>query len=147
MSDIHIKTNILQGDSGKKFLLILQEHKYKVMEVEGKIIQVMEPVTGQGKNGVWRKQEFVIETFAEYPKKICLTIWGDKINLANFPLQSKVKASIDVESREYNGRWYTDVKAWKLEKGDGAASGGGFVDPPAPENFTDLPDEDDALPF
>ncbi len=124
----------------------MQEHKYRHMEVEGKVIQVMEPVTGQGKNGTWRKQEFVIETIAEYPKKICLTIWGDKINLGNFPLQSKVKASIDIESREYNGRWYTDVKAWKLEKAD-AAAGGGYVDPPAPENFADLPEEDDSLPF
>lgn len=118
-----------------------------MLEVEGKLIQVMDPQTGQGKNGPWRKQQFVIETPGEYPRQICLVIWGDKINLEQFQVGEPIKAGIDIASREYNGRWYTDVKAWKVERA-GADTGSGPIDRPAPESFTDLPpEEQDDLPF
>ena len=85
------------------------------MELKGKIIEVLEPVTGQGKNGTWKKQEVVIETPGQYPKKVCVEMWGDTINESILQIGTEVTAQIDVESREYNGRWYTVVKAWKIE--------------------------------
>ena len=47
--------------------------------------------------------------------------WGDKIDQFNIKQGEMVEVSVDLESREYNGRWYTDVKAWKVPK-DGATS-------------------------
>jgi Domain of unknown function (DUF3127) len=84
------------------------------MDISGKIIQLLPVQTGQGKNGTWKKQEFILETGDTYPKKVCIAVWGDKIDLASFKAGETVDVSFDVESREYNGRWYTDVKAWKI---------------------------------
>src|SRR5688500_10653321 len=84
------------------------------MDISGKIIQFLPAQTGQGKNGPWKKQEFILETGDTYPKKICIAVWGDKIDLGTFKPGDTVDVSFDVESREYNGRWYTDVKAWKV---------------------------------
>ena len=47
------------------------------MEIEGKLIKKLEPISGEGRNGTWKKQNFVIETFDNYPKKVCFTVWGD----------------------------------------------------------------------
>ena len=87
-------------------------------------------VTGTGRSGnSWRKQEFILETKGQYPRKVCMSLWGDKID--QFPLQtgSEITASIEVESREYNGRWYTDIRAWKV-----AAAGVGGPGMPPPQS-------------
>jgi hypothetical protein len=85
------------------------------MEITGSIIQVLPLQTGEGRNGPWKKQDFVIETESQYPKKVCISVWGDKIEEGLIQVGNKVKASIEIESREYNGRWYTDVRAWRLD--------------------------------
>ncbi|WP_025762640.1 DUF3127 domain-containing protein [Dyadobacter tibetensis] len=116
------------------------------MELTGTVIALLPEVSGQGKNGTWRKQEFVIEIPSQYPKKVCVSLWGDKIDQAALQVDDTVTASVDIESREYNSRWYTEVKAWKVEKsGAGApASSGGAPIPPV-TTFTE--DESDDLPF
>lgn len=91
------------------------------MEITGRIIQLLPLQTGQGKNGVWKKQDFVIETDGQYPKKVCISAWGDKISENVLVEGKEVTVSFDIESREFNGRWYTDVKAWKVEAGSGSA--------------------------
>lgn len=87
------------------------------MQVEGTIIQVSEPVTGSTKKGgTWAKQDFVIETGGQYKKNIALSLWGDdKIQKYDLEKGLKITAHLDIESREHNGRWYTDIKAWKIE--------------------------------
>jgi len=117
------------------------------MEINGKIIQVLPEQGGNGKNGTWRKQDFILETTGQYPKKVCITVWGDKIDQFGMKEGDTVTAGIEVESREYNGRWYTDVKAWRVDKGD--AAGGGSASPnKMPEVTTFNEDsEDDVLPF
>jgi len=86
------------------------------LEINGKLVKVMEQVTGEGRNGGWVKQEFVIETFDQYPKKICCSVWGDKTEqLRRFQPGDDVKVSFNLESREYNERWFTEVRAWKLD--------------------------------
>ena len=110
------------------------------MELSGKVLQLLELVSGTGKNGEWKKQEFILETPGQYPKKVCITLWGDNIDKFNIQEGEEIKASIDVESREYNGRWYTDVKAWKVEKGVAAQEdNASFIDAPM--------QEEDDLPF
>jgi Domain of unknown function (DUF3127) len=120
------------------------------MEITGTLVQVNEPITGQGKNGMWKKQEFIIETPGQYPKKVMITAWGDKINLAAIKPGSQVTVGFDLESREYNGRWYTDVKAWKVAPGAGSATGQSEPNsmmPPPPSFDNGGAAVDDDLPF
>ncbi len=86
------------------------------LEFEGNLIKVLQEVTGQGKNGAWVKQDFVLETEDQYPKKACFTAWGDKsAELKNFSLGDKLRVTFSVESREYNERWYTDLRAYRID--------------------------------
>lgn len=90
------------------------------MELEGKIIQINPLQSGEGRNGTWKKQEFIVETKSQFPKKVCVTVWGDKIDQFGLNENEDVTLSIELESREYNSRWYTDVRAWKVERSAGA---------------------------
>ena len=117
------------------------------MELTGTVIALLPEVTGQGKNGAWRKQEFILEIPSQYPKKVCIALWGDKIDQANLQINDQVTASIDVESREYNSRWYTEVKAWKVDKAGSGNSGSNSGGQPLPPVTTFSEDESDDLPF
>ena len=85
------------------------------MQLTAKLIQRLQIQTGTGKNGVWNKQEIIVETDAQFPKKICISVWGDKINESQLKIGNELKIDFDIESREFNGKWYTDLKAWKIE--------------------------------
>lgn len=86
------------------------------MKLTGKITQVLPIQEGQGKKGPWSKQEFILELPGQYPKKVCLALWGeDKINNYDLQVGLEITAHIEIESREHNGRWYTEVKTWKIE--------------------------------
>ncbi len=85
------------------------------MEIEGKIVEVLEPKTGQSARGPWKKQEIILETEDAYPKKVCLINWNDKVDISGLQPGNRAKASINIESREYNGNWFTDVKIWRVE--------------------------------
>lgn len=82
------------------------------MEIKGRVIHVMEPVTGMGKKGQWKKTEFVIQTSGEYPKKVCLSLFNKDLTAC---VNDGVNVSFEPESREYNGKWYTECKAWKVQ--------------------------------
>ncbi len=85
------------------------------MQLTAKLIQVLPMQTGKGKNGDWYKQEVILETDDQYPKKMCIAIWGNKIKEAELQVGNVLKIDFDIESREYNSRWFTDIKAWKVE--------------------------------
>lgn len=115
------------------------------MEITGTVVSLLPLQTGQGKNGVWKKQEFIMETPGQFPKKVCLSLWGEKVDENRLNVGEKITASINIESREYNGRWYTDVRAWKIAKGGSAPqqSGAPAMDasfaPDASSGSDDLP--------
>ncbi len=115
------------------------------MELSGTVIDLLTEVSGQGKNGVWRKQEFILEMPSQYPKKVCIALWGDRIDQFNVQKGDSITASVDVESREFNGRWFTDVRAWKIEKGGAGESSGSTTPPPPAATFTENASDD--LPF
>ena len=99
-----------------------------VMQLTGKLIAILPEQSGAGKNGAWKKQDIVIETSGQYPKKVCVSFWGDKLDRQMLQLGTMLSISFDVESREYNGKWYTDVKGWKAEvagRAESAPYGGG----------------------
>jgi hypothetical protein len=87
------------------------------MEIQGKIIQVFEPVTGVSKAGrEWTKQEFILETEDdEHPKKICFARMNRE-SIEKYPISvnSEVIVSFDLDAHEYNGRWFNSVTAWKV---------------------------------
>ena len=85
------------------------------MQLIAKLLQKLPLQTGQGKNGTWQKQDIIVETDGQYPKKICLSLWGDKYSNIQLTEQNNYKFDIDIESREFSGRWFTDVKVWRIE--------------------------------
>lgn len=115
------------------------------MELKGRVIQLLPLQSGMGKKGQWRKQEFIVETQSQYPKKVCLSIWGDKIDQFGVLEGDEVTVGVDLESREYNGRWYTEARAWKVEKSN--AGGGGYAPPPPMEEPYNAGGDSDDLPF
>ena len=118
------------------------------LEAEGKVLLILPEQSGQGKNGTWIKQEFVIETEEQFPKKACFSAWGDKVSeIKNLKPGEKVTVSFNIESREYNSRWYTDLRAWKIAKSSGKQTGDGSDLPPISENDIPFEDQGNDLPF
>lgn len=85
------------------------------LNISGIVLNILPLQSGTSKAGnQWQKQDFILETQGQYPRKVCICLFGD--NVAKFPLQvgQSVTASVDIESREFNARWYTDVRAWNV---------------------------------
>lgn len=123
------------------------------LELEGRIARKFAPQTGTSARGAWSKQEFIFEyQEGQFPTQICMNVWGeDKVReLEKYQVGDKVKISFNLSSREYNSRWYTDVRAWRIEP-----AGAQPQQPSAPQapvapapTIDDLPaDEDGDLPF
>ncbi len=115
------------------------------MQLTAKLTQLLPIQTGTGKNGEWKKQDVIVETDGQYPKKVCISIWGDKINEGQLQIGNLLQIDFDIESREYNGRWYTDIKAWKIEVV--VADGSSSKTEPATNQIEHSAMEDDGLPF
>jgi len=81
--------------------------------IQGKIIHLLPLQSGTGQNGEWKKQEAVVETEGQYPKKICITFFNkaltDEVELGN-----RITVTVNLDSREYNGKWYNQINAWKI---------------------------------
>lgn len=132
------------------------------MEIEGKIIAVLPQQSGVSSRtgNPWASQDYVIETHEQYPRKCCFRVFGaDKIQSMAIKAGEELRVSFDIDSHEYNGRWYNDIRAWKVERIDAAAAaaaqppvaaaasqaqpqGAQAPFPPAPEG-----DNNDDLPF
>ena len=120
------------------------------LELEGRITQKLPVQQGTSARGAWAKQDFIFEyQEGNFPASICMNVWGaDKVkDLERFQVGDKVKISFNLSSREYNGRWYTDVRAWRIEPAGtqpNMAAGQDIPVPPA----EDLPAFDDGdMPF
>ncbi|MBO5763833.1 MAG: DUF3127 domain-containing protein [Bacteroidales bacterium] len=120
------------------------------IEIKCKLLDKLPVQSGTSARGAWCKQDFIVETIEQYPRKICMNVWGDdKVKeLANYNSQDMLNVSINIESREFNGRWYTDVRAWKIQKDMPAgAEQANAVDPfVSPVDFPEGDDSGD-LPF
>ena len=95
------------------------------MEVVGKIIQVLPAQEGVGRNGnPWKVQPYVLETLDQYPRKVHFEVFGeDRIKQNPCDIDQLVTVSFDIESREFNGRWYTSIRAWRIQQGDTTQAG------------------------
>lgn len=94
------------------------------LDFTGKLVQVMPEVSGQSAKGPWRKQDFVFETTdSQYPKKACFQAWGDKIDaILKYSVGDELRVSFNIESREYNDKWFTDLRVWKVESASAGSS-------------------------
>ena len=102
------------------------------LELEGRIVRKLNVQTGTSARGAWSKQEFVFEyQEGNFPTQVCMNVWGeDKVReLDKYQVGDKVKISFNLSSREYNGRWYTDVRAWRVEPAGSASQQPGYAQP------------------
>lgn len=94
------------------------------MEVTGRVIKLLPVASGTSARtgNPWMSQEFVLETHDQYPKKICIRMYGeDKIKNLNIKEGEEVTVSFDIDAHEYNGRWYNTLSAWNVTRGDAGA--------------------------
>ena len=94
------------------------------MEIVGKITQVLPMQTGtsQRTGNPWAIQSFILETQDQFPRKVCIEMFGEERIKTNPIAENEiVTVSFDLESREFNGRWYTSVRAWRVQQGAVAA--------------------------
>lgn len=121
------------------------------VEIVAKLLQKFPVQSGTSARGGWSKQEFLVETEDTYPKKICMNVWGDEKvrELSSLNDGETYRFSLNIESREYNQRWYTDIRAWKIDKIDVSKSTDPASVAPAyyEEPISNLGSEDDDLPF
>lgn len=123
--------------------------------IEGKIFAILPETKGMSAKGEWVSQDFVLKTEEDYPKNICFTIFGvDKIKEANIRVGDVVSIGVNLESREFKGRWYTSIKAWSVKRKFEAQAA--KQAPPAPTPQPSQPTQNyssinqsaaDALPF
>ncbi len=122
------------------------------MEVEGKIIQFIGERSGVSKAGnPWKTKEYVLETKESYPRKIAFDFFGDRADQYPLNVGDEIRLSFDIESREYQGRWFTSIRGWKSEP-LAATAPAGAPDPVAPIGSMPPPPPDAAgsdsdLPF
>lgn len=118
------------------------------LDVKGKLLQILPVQTGTSKAGnEWSKQEFVIETEEQFPKKVCFTLFGDKLSLLQgISVGDQIEVAFNLESRDFNGKWYHNINAWRINPaGETNSETHNFmpndIPPPAPtdEPMNDLP--------
>lgn len=101
----------------------------------GYIKEVNQEVSGEGRNGTWYRQNFVIETREQYSRDIDFQVWGRKIDLSTLKVGEKVKVYFNLDSRKgSNGNYYTNATAWKLEKNLDGAQAQPQQSAPQPQN-------------
>lgn len=108
------------------------------MQLSGKILHILPIQSGTSKKGEWQKRDIVIETDGKYPKKVCVSIWNKLLEI-KLSEGLKITADIDINAKEYNGKWYNEVKAWKID-----------VDKSVTKNekkVTEIVEEETELPF
>lgn len=87
------------------------------MEITGKIIAVLPPKQGvsQSTGNAWMCQDYVLETQEMYPKKVCFNVFGaEKMQEMNIQLGETLTVSLEINANEYQGKWYNQVRGWKV---------------------------------
>ena len=101
-------------------------------EITGKIIAVLPTRSGTSASGTqWSSQTAVIETHEQYPKKVAFDVLGDKITEFNLQVGEEVTVSFDIKAREFNGKWFDSVNAWRVVRQQVPAQGGYNMNPQA----------------
>lgn len=114
------------------------------LEMTGKVIAILEKKSGTSKAGkAWVSQEYVIETSDQYPKKCCFALFGEeRITACNIQIGEIITASLDIDARQWEQRWFNSISAWKIDRT-------GVVQESQPQQQEQLPaaDSKSDLPF
>lgn len=86
--------------------------------IQGKIIQAFEPRSGQNERGQWMAQDFLLESFDQpYSRKCLFSVWGaERLQQFNLKEGDDVAVDLDIDAREYNGRYYNSLRAWRVTR-------------------------------
>ena len=120
------------------------------MEIKDKIIVALPEVSGVSKasGNPWKKREYVLETAETYPKKVHFDFFGERADQYPLSVGDDITLSFDIESREYQGRWYTSIRGWKAEKAGATQPAPTDIPiPPVPDMTAMAADPDSDLPF
>lgn len=85
------------------------------MEFEGVVYKILPATGGTSARGEWKKQEVIFELPSEFSRKVCVIFFNKESDVARLKEGATYIVSVNIESREYNGRWYTDVRAWRVQ--------------------------------
>lgn len=109
--------------------------------IKGTLLKVLEVETGETKTGkAWSKRGFVVKTEDKFPKEVCFTLFGEKTTLIDSHQSGNmVEVHFNISSREYNGKYYHNIDAWKIDASEGNAES-------LPDNGYQTAKKDD-LPF
>lgn len=95
------------------------------LELECKLTRKLAVQSGQSQRGTWSKQDFIVEyQDGKFPVQICMNVWGDEKvrEFENYQVGDRLRIAFVPSSREFNGKWYTDIRAYRIEKADAPAS-------------------------
>ena len=97
------------------------------MEFEGVVYKILPPTKGTSARGDWQRQEVIFELQQEFSRKVCVIFFNKESDVARLREGMTCTGSVNIESREYNGKWYTDVRARRVQPKEGEAA------PPMPD--------------
>jgi hypothetical protein len=120
------------------------------LEIEGKVLLILPEQSGTSAAGkTWVKQELVIETEDQYPKKVCVTGMGEKIVpvIKSLTVGQKVTVHINVESKEYQDRWFSNINVWRIDKNAEGITNQPTETVVAEEPKKSIEEQSDDLPF
>lgn len=120
-----------------------------MQQVIGRLVAILDVVTGENQRGTWQRGGFVIEVGNDYPSKIAFTTFGDNIGLVNEGMLGRtIQVTYRAESREFGNRWYTDLKALRvgMYQAVGAPAPAPVATAPAAAPAAAMP-QDNELPF
>lgn len=128
--------------------LCIPKQTIATMEFEGTVYKIMPVTKGTSARGDWQRQDVVFEMQdGPYTRKICVTFFNRPDDVARLKEGATYNVSVNIESREYNGRWYTDIRAWRIQPKQAEAPMPDM--PPLGEepSYASTPAEVDDLPF
>ena len=115
---------------------------------EGKIIAKGETREGvsQATGQPWKSEQYIIqEESGNYPMKMSFDVFGeDRIREFNLQLDDHVKVHFSMDSHQFNGRWFNNIRAWKVERYEEQLP---ELQPKAPQPVQAETKKDDELPF
>ncbi len=104
------------------------------MEFEGKVLQMLPPQSGESARGKWLRQDVIFELQQEFSRRVCARFFNKESELQKLHVGGLYTVSFNLESREYNGRWYTDVNVWRVQPHDQPQPAAPAYDAPMPES-------------
>lgn len=91
------------------------------MELQGKVVKILDAqrFTSQKNGNEYVRNGFVVETTGQYPRRVAFSVMGDeRFTTMSIVVGGTYNVSFDVESREWQGKWFTECQAWRAVRMD-----------------------------